>query len=292
MPSRPHVRSLLTALVLLIAVTLGVWSPPTARADEAACPAQVAALEATLAKIADHNGRGSPGGVGPPEIVNPYNREADQLNAEKAAKLGNLQACVVVTDKLRAGGPPTKPLNQGALEGIRQARAQVPSGWRAPTPLPTLGTRITVPPNSPIKPLWDAFNKQKSPEYPYPNVPLQGARRPTSTDTHPAQPGKPIGTNAKGGPAVSADHIVPKVEIMYLPRFMELTPENMWLVMNAPANLQWLPTVVNAKNKNSRSAADMQGVDPEWRDEQVALQDEKRRELTELIAQLADSQKP
>jgi hypothetical protein len=85
---------------------------------------------------------------------------------------------------------------------------------------------------------------------------------------------------------------VPKVEIMYLPRFTELTPENMWLVLNAPVNLQWLPTVVNAKNKNSRSAADMQGVDPQWQDEQVALQDEKRRELTELIAQLADSQLP
>ena len=181
MPTRPHVRSLLTALVLLIAVALGVWSPPTARADEAACPAQVAALEATMAKIDDHNARGLPGGVGPPKIVNPYNREADQLDAEQAAKLDNLRTCVVVTDKLRAGGPPTKPLNQGAPEGIQQAAAKVPSGWSAPTPLPTLGTRVTVPPSSPIKPLWDAFNKQESPEYPYPNVSLQGpAGRETS----------------------------------------------------------------------------------------------------------------
>lgn len=91
---------------------------------------------------------------------------------------------------------------------------------------------------------------------------------------------------------MSADHIVPKVEIIYLPRFMDLTPENMWLVLNAPLNLQWLPTAVNSKNKNSRSAADMQGVDLDWQREQVDLQDQKRRELTELIAQLADSQMP
>lgn len=292
MATRRSARALVMAMAMMLAVTLGGWSPPVAHADEAACPAQIASLQATMAKIDDHNARGLPGGVGPPEIVGPYNREADQLNAEKAAKLGQLQACAAVTDKLRAGGPPTKPLNKAALDNIGVGKTKVPSGWTPPSPLPTLGTRITIPPTSPIKPLWDAINKQKSPEYPYPNVSLQGTPRPASTDRHPSQPDRPIGTNVKGGPAVSADHIVPKVEIMYLPRFTELTPENMWLVLNAPVNLQWLPTVVNAKNKNSRSAADMQGVDPRWQDEQVALQDEKRRELTELIAQLADSQLP
>jgi hypothetical protein len=85
---------------------------------------------------------------------------------------------------------------------------------------------------------------------------------------------------------------VPKVEIMYLPRFTDLTADNMWLVLNAPLNLQWLPTTVNSHNKNSRSAADMQGVDLNWRQAQTKLQYEKRQELTELIAQLADSQQP
>ena len=57
-------------------------------------------------------------------------------------------------------------------------------------------------------------------------------------------------------------------------------------------NLQWLPSEVNERIKNSRSAADMKGVDPQWQNQQIALQDQKRRELTELIAQLADSQLP
>lgn len=80
------------------------------------------------------------------------------------------------------------------------------------------------------------------------------------------------------------------MEILYLPRFLELTPENMWEVLNAPLNLQWLPSEVNTKNKNSRSAAGMKGVDPTWQQQQIHLQDQKRRELTELIAELADSQ--
>lgn len=105
----------------------------------------------------------------------------------------------------------------------------------------------------------------------------------------PSQPWTTVGTRRDGSPAVSADHIVPKVEIMYLPRFLELSPDDMWLVLNAPLNLQWLPSVVNVVNKNSRSAADMQGVDPTWRDAQTTLQNRKRAELTELIATLADS---
>jgi hypothetical protein len=289
-----HRRFIAVVLALAIALStlVAAYAAPVASADEAACPAQLAALQGTLAKIDEHNARALPGGVGPPEIVRPYNREADQLDAERAANLQRLQACATVTNKLQAGGPPTKPLGERALDSLRQAKAQVPAGWTAPRPLPTLGTRITIPPDSPIKPLWDAVNKQKSPQYPYPDVALQGTPRPASTDIHASQPWKRIGTNAKGGPAVSADHIVPKVEIMYLPRFTELTPENMWQVLNAPLNLQWLPTAVNAKNKNSRSAADMQGVDPLWQKRQVELQGDKRRELTELIAQLADTQMP
>ncbi|WP_131810052.1 hypothetical protein [Mycolicibacterium mucogenicum] len=195
-------------------------------------------MNETLAKIDEHNSRGSPGGVGPPSVVEPYNREADQLDAEKAAELSQLRACMAVVEKLQANGPPPKPLPRDAADNIQSAKSQLPAGWTAPTPLPVLGTRITVPPSSPIKPLWDVINKLKSPEYPYPDVPLQGSPRPKTGDTHPSQPWKTIGTNAKGGPAVSADHIVPKVEIMYLPRFTDLTADNMWLVLNAPLNLQ------------------------------------------------------
>ncbi|OBB19726.1 hypothetical protein A5761_00865 [Mycolicibacterium setense] len=80
--------------------------------------------------------------------------------------------------------------------------------------------------------------------------------------------------------------------MLYIPRFLELTPENMWEVINAPLNLQWLPRYVNEQLKNSRSAADMKSVDPTWQRQQHELQDRKRRELAILIGELADTQIP
>jgi hypothetical protein len=64
------------------------------------------------------------------------------------------------------------------------------------------------------------------PMRPYPNVPLQGQPRPAIGDQHPS--GYTVGTrtNKRGDePAVSPDHIVPKVEILFLPRFLDLTPD-------------------------------------------------------------------
>lgn len=124
----------------------------------------------------------------------------------------------------------------------------------------------------------------------YPDTQLQGIPRPPIGYKHPS--GYDVVDDGDGKPAVSPDHIVPKVEILYLPRFLELTPEHMWEVLNAPLNLQWLPRYVNEQLKNSRSAADMKGVDPTWQRQQQELQDRKRRELTILIGELADTQVP
>lgn len=56
--------------------------------------------------------------------------------------------------------------------------------------------------------------------------------------------------------------------------------------------MQWLPRYVNEQLKNSRSAADMKNVDPTWQRQQDQLQERKRRELTILIGELADTQIP
>lgn len=277
------------AVLLLLVLVPGLGQPATAHADAQGCPAQIAALEANQAKIAEHNSRG--GGPGPPEIVIPYNREADQLNAEKDALLASLQACELVIGKLRDSGPAPKVLKTGVVNDLEKAAAAARPQWTAATPPVKLGDgRVTIPKGHPLRPVWDVVKTQVTPLKPYPNVPLQGERRPSVGDSHPS--GYTVGSKPNGEPAVSADHIVPKVEILYLPRFLELTPENMWEVLNAASNLQWLPSEVNTRNKNSKSAADMQNVDPEWQQEQVALQDRKRRELTDLIARLADSQLP
>ncbi|WP_131809174.1 hypothetical protein [Mycolicibacterium setense] len=129
-----------------------------------------------------------------------------------------------------------------------------------------------------------------TPMRPYPDTRLQGIPRPQIGYKHPS--GYDVVGDGKGNPAVSPDHIVPKVEMLYIPRFLELTPENMWEVINAPLNLQWLPRYVNEQLKNSRSAADMKSVDPTWQRQQHELQDRKRRELAILIGELADTQIP
>lgn len=125
---------------------------------------------------------------------------------------------------------------------------------------------------------------------PYPDTQLQGIPRPPIGYKHPS--GYDVVDDGKGNPTVSPDHIVPKVEMLYIPRFLELTPENMWEVINAPLNLQWLPRYVNEQLKNSRSAADMKSVDPTWQRQQHELQDRKRRELAILVGELADTQIP
>ncbi|OBF30476.1 hypothetical protein [Mycobacterium sp. ACS4331] len=287
---RRFITAVLTVLFALVTGFAALVNPPLAHADGEVCAAQLAAAEATGAKIDAHNARRPPGGVAPPHIADPYNREAEQLNAERDANAAKLRACAAAATKLTDSGPLPPPLTSKARNDLTQAKTQVPPGWSPPAPVPTLpNNRVTVPSDSPIRPVWDVVKKLSTPMKNFPNTSLQGQPRPQVGDRHPSQPWTTVGSRRDGSPAVSADHIVPKVEIMYLPRFMELSPDDMWLVLNAPLNLQWLPSVVNVVNKNSRSAADMQGVDATWRDAQTTLQNRKRAELTELIATLADS---
>lgn len=283
---------LASVMLFILVVTSGLSQPAVAVADTGDCAAQQSALDDVHARIDEHNSRSR--GSGPPEIVNPYNAEADRLMAEQDADVGSLHACQRAIGVARVGGPAPRTQSPEVLSKIENATAASRPRWTTPEPVARLADgRATIPKGHPLRPLWDVIKGMQSPMRPYPNVPLQGQPRPSVGDQHPS--GYTVGTRMnKNGeePAVSPDHIVPKVEILFLPRFLDLTPENMWEVINAPMNLQWLPSEVNEQIKNSRSAADMKGVDPAWQKQQVALQDQKRRELTDLIAQLADSQLP
>ncbi len=288
-----RVRGLFAVLALLLSMLLlALPSSAIAHADAAACPAQVAALDANQAKIAAHNKLLPPSGVGPPEVVGPVNREADQLNAEKDGLLASLARCEAVVDKLRDNGPAPKPLSEKNSQAMARATAAARPKWQNPTPPVKMSDgRVTIPRNHPLRPLWDVIKNLVTPMSDYPHVPLQDEQPPMPNAKHAS--GYEVGTRVVKGenvPAISPDHIVPKVEILYLPRFLDLTPENQWEVLNAPTNLQWLPSEVNAQNKNSKSAEDMKDVDSDWQQKQIALQDRKRKELTDLIAQLADSQ--
>lgn len=289
--ARRGTLALLAPLVaFLVAVGPAAQLVATAHADPDACAAQKAALDADNKAIDDHNARMPPGGVGPPEVAEPYNREAAELNAKGAADAAKLESCRAANNRLKDNGPPPKGLTDSLRNVLDQARRNTPPGWRAPDPLPTnpRNKDVVVPTDSPARPVYDAVRRE-SPGPAYPDVPLQGQPRPKVGHASAAMPGQVIGRRKDGSPAVSADHIVPLAEIVQLPRFMELNADNMWSVINAPFNLQWLDSRVN-QAKGSKSVGAMLGVDEAWRASQVDLQNKKRRELTDIIAQLADSQ--
>lgn len=71
--------------------------------------------------------------------------------------------------------------------------------------------------------------------------------------------------------------------------FMKLTPKNMYVVSRAPLNFQWLSKSAN-ESKQSRSAAHVSGADPKWIRDQIALENETRKKLQDIIDQLLKSQ--
>lgn len=172
--ARRGLRATLAVLLLLIfAVTSGAWQPPVARADNSECPAQQTALDGIHARIDEHNSR--LGGPGPPEIVIPYNREADQLEAEQARILDSLHACQLAINKVRAGGPPPKPLPPRISTDLGNVAAASRPRWTAPTaPVNLSDGRVTIPQGHPLRPVWDIVKNQVTPMKPYPNMPLQG----------------------------------------------------------------------------------------------------------------------
>jgi len=272
----------------MASLTTSLWQPAVSYSDQRPCTAQDGALADVEGRILEHNTHKSPVPV-PPSVAGPFNAEAAQLTAEKVSLLNAKNSCVVAT--LRTGGPP--PAGLSPTQKANVANGTTAARPQSADPGPVVRTpsgRVTIPSGHPLFPLWKVVRAMDTPMRPYPDIPLQGIPRPPIGYKHPS--GYDVVDDGRGNPAVSPDHIVPKVEILYLPRFLELTPENMWEVINAPLNLQWLPRYVNEQLKNSRSAADMKGVDPTWQQQQHELQDRKRRELTILIGELADTQIP
>jgi hypothetical protein len=292
-----------TAVVTVFAACLAVVGSPAAAElppppDGGPCNAQVQALYTTAQAIEQHNAR-------PHLFIVPrqqaalaaYNAEAAQLDAAHASAQTNLASCLSALESLGVGltiprefGTTPTPQIRGQLD---RARATVPQDYREPTP--PSATRRQVPTSSPLRPLYDLLRgasptKQLAQSE---TVRLQGRTRPRIGDPDPSRPGRVIlGSElANGGvrSSVSPDHIVPLAEIVTLPGFARLTPENMLLVANAPVNLQWLSWETNSA-KSSRSARDLAGVDPAWQSAQSRLEDRVRTLLITTIDQLLRSQ--
>ncbi|WP_433392669.1 hypothetical protein [Micromonospora sp. KLBMP9576] len=282
---------------LLVLVLTGVFLAVPGTAAHASgvnlCAEQVATALAVQARIKAHNARPHTFILPRQQLAyNAYNLEAQQLNAAQAQAKSRLNACLEAMRTLedtRAGSPALTPPRAADLKDIKDAAARVPAGWRPPPP-PARGKPWRVDRNSPVRPLYDVLRELSPPTFR--NVPLRGDPRPGigSRDlAYPASTGYTVGRNAGGLSAVSPDHIIPLAQIIHLPGFLRLSPQNMYQVVNARVNLQWLSYKSNW-SKSSRSVAGMSSADPAWRTTQMQLEDDVVKVLQDTINKLLRSQ--
>lgn len=270
-----------------------VPTSPAAAAPQNLCAAQVAAAEAIVAQIQAHNAQ--PHLFELPDqqaAYEAYNAEAAALDAQRNTIKANLQTCLDAMEALadsQNGSAGLNPPPETTRKSIEDAAKQVPPGFTPPPP-PLAGRNWRVPKTSPLRPLYDTLRAGNPGNLG--NVRLQGASRPSAGSADPAYPaasGRTIGLFKRGDPAASPDHIIPLAEILYMPNFLKLTPQNMYVVTRAPVNLQWMSEGANL-SKQSRSVAAMSGVDPQWQAAQVQLENQVRQKLQDLINKLVSSQ--
>lgn len=271
--------------------------PPPELVPPPECQTQHAALLTIKQQIDAHNAR--PHRFRLPAQAAPaaaYDAEAAQLNTAQQTALESLDICLRNAAQARAlaalagvdpDGPPmptTAPTN--TRQKLEDARRNIPSNWTPPPP-PPAGKPWRVDKSSPLRPVYDVL-RDRNPAA-IGDVPLRGVPRPRADDPDPAFPGSTIGRRPKGSVNVSPDHIVPLAELVQMPGFTLLSPDNMYAVANAPLNLQWMSGTANLQ-KTSRSAADILGADPQWKATQGELENEVRGRLQALIAFLVFSQ--
>lgn len=283
---------LLAALVLC--TSLLTSAPPAAAAGAPdLCSAQYAAAQAVQARISAHNAE--PHEFTPEQegAYAAYNAEAASLNAEKAKATAGYTACfdamMALADTTGSGNLNLKDLTPTRRAQIDAGKQRLGPGWTPPPP-PAPGKNWRIPLGSPLRPLFIALRAGNPGGLPYSYL-KGGMKLPVGAPDPAYLPssGRIIRANAQGGPAVSADHIVPLAELIQMPRFRELSVENMFLITRSPLNFQWLSFASNC-SKQSRSVAYMTGVDPRWQASQVALESQVRSKLQAAIDQLLKSQ--
>jgi len=260
----------LAVLLLLLGLACGlpVATSGAAPGPAQGCESQQQALDSINAEIARHNAQ-------PHDFIVPrqqaaadaYDAEAAQLNAPGSQAQANLNSCAAVVAKLADHGTLPKP-SQDRIDKINAAKARLPSGYAPPAPPPrnSLGGVAVAPPMQPVfKQL-----RQKGPWSD--DLILQGQAKPGVGDPDPARNGAPIPGMASdpSRPAVVVDHIVPIAALMYVPGFLNLPAEYMYIVANSPRNLQWMSAYANGM-KNSDSVARIGNADPKWVQEHVQL---------------------
>ncbi len=128
-----------------------------------------------------------------------------------------------------------------------------------------------------MRPIFDALR----------TIRLAGADlpKPQVGDPDPAYPGQAVRAGRDGAPLVQLDRIVPLAEMLKLPGFLKLEPDDMYSVVIAPINLQWLSRRAQVA-KSAAGVALLTRVDPDWQRAQVVLEVSTSAELTRLIDRL------
>ncbi|MGC5024421.1 hypothetical protein ACLQ3K_06650 [Tsukamurella sp. DT100] len=123
------------------------------------------------------------------------------------------------------------------------------------------------------------------------DISLQGIRRPSVGDDNPATPEQPITARRNGLPNVSADHIIPLIQMVGLPGFKDLSAAQVYDLINWMRNLQWMATPDN-QGKGGNSAVDVTrwANNPAFVAAQTKLENSARQALLEAISQLVKGQ--
>lgn len=303
--ARGSVAVLVAAALLLVGIPGSAAAEPVEPPPEyGSCRPQIMLLYSIRQQIDAHNARNRVFRL-PQEAaaLAAYNNEAAQQNSAQAAARQNVELCLDAIDALSGAGGKVEisvEIRTQVAERLRPvldaARASLPTDWE--TARPPEGKRFEVPKGTPVRIVFEALAPVRPKFIKQPDARLQGQLRPKAGDPDPALPGRIILPKKEGiVPRVEAlveeDHIVSRAEIMHLPGFMKLNPENMMAIISAPINYQWLSKAAN-NAKSSYAVSDILSdvLDPKWLLQQKGLQDQVRAQLIDAIEKLLRSQGP
>ncbi|GAA1593990.1 hypothetical protein GCM10009678_90210 [Actinomadura kijaniata] len=298
--ARTYKRRAPLAALLGFCAVVGAPSPAAADDLDALCAEPIAELRRVQAMIRIHNAK--PRVSSDRGYVSAYNAEARSLNAQQAQAISRARQCVSAFSRVRRNHPastfarPTPgqvaPLTT-AVRNLTEAERRAVTRWNPKIydfldygpGKKGMTTRVDrTPPRlpPPVRAVYKALDSTR------PDIPrttrLQGKPPPTVGAPDPAY------TNGRRVTGVAFDHIIPLRRLVTMRNFLKLTPQNMWLVANSPANSQWLSKKANS-SKLSGSSAFVSGADPAWLREQAQLRERAERELQELIDALLRTQK-
>ncbi|MCO6004906.1 hypothetical protein NE236_07925 [Actinoallomurus purpureus] len=282
-------------------------SPEAATADDykEICAGPVAELKAVHEKISAHNARQAPGGVSTDaSAVASYNAEAETLRFQQNQAFARLMACERAFDRMKANHPLSTVVTPSpadlskiaaAVSRLTDEEKRAGARWNPKTyDFLNYGTgkrgmtkRVDRAPADLRKTSPTIYAVYKALDKSRPRVPstayLQGVQAPKIGSSDPAYQGRRINS-------VAFDHIIPLRRLVVLPNFPKLTPRNMYIVANSPANTQWLSGSANS-SKLSGSSAFISGADPAWIQAQAKLREKTEMEVQELIDALLKSQR-